>query len=386
MKRITAVIVLLAAAVAAFPGRPAAGRIKVVTTFSDLASITKAITGDLADVESLSSGNQDPHFVPPKPSLALKLKDADMLVTTGFDLELWLAPLQDKARNRRIVDGAPGFVAVAPGIDVLQKPTSLSRSEGDVHIMGNPHIQTSPLNWKPISENILIGLKRVDPANAATYEANQKAFVEKMYRAMFGDRLVEMFGGDRLGDMLRGGTLFEFLGNEYEGKKLEAMLGGWVAKAMPFRGLEVISYHKNWAYFARDFGLTVVGYIEPKPGIPPTPRHVEETIRLIEDRGIRVMLVATHFEKKKPMAIARKTGIAAVFLPLSVGAVPGVDDVFELVDYWIESIDAAVSESGAAGGGGSAGGNGAGRNRGAGGAEAGGGGDGTDNSAPAAER
>ena len=342
MKRIFTAILLIAATALTWQGASAADRITVVTTFSDFASIAKEITGDLAVVENLSHGDQDPHFVPPKPSLALKLKDADMLVSTGFDLELWLATLQDKARNREIMDGAQGYVTVSPGIKVLQKPKTLSRSEGDVHIMGNPHFHTSPLNWKQISENILIGLRRVDPANTGIYEVNQKAFVDRMYRAMFGDDLVDMFGGKRLEDLLRAGTLFEFLNNEYEGEKLATKLGGWVARAMPFRGMEVVAYHKNWAYFAKDFGLTVFGYIEPKPGIPPTPRHVEKTIKLISDRDIDMMLVATYFEKRKPMTIARKTGIEAIFLPLSVGAIPEASDVFSLVDYWIDSINAAV--------------------------------------------
>ncbi len=320
----------------------ASEKIKVVTTFSDLASITHEIAGDLADVEYLSYGDQDPHFVPPKPSLALKLKEADMLVSTGFDLELWLVPLQDKARNRKIMDGAIGFITVSPGIEVLEKPTSLSRSEGDVHIMGNPHVHTSPLNWKQISENILIGLRRVDPQDAEIYEANQKAFVDKMYRALFGDDLVEIFGGEQLDALLRAGTLFDFLDREFQGEKLVVRLGGWIKKAMPFRGMEVIAYHKNWAYFARDFGLVVIGYIEPKPGIPPTPRHVEQTIQLIKDRNVNVMLVATHFEKRKPTTISQKTGITALFLPLSVGAIPEVTDCFSLVDYWIDQINKAV--------------------------------------------
>lgn len=323
----------------------AAGKIKVITTFSDFACITEAITGELAEVEYLSYGDQDPHFVPPKPSLALKLKNADMLVSTGLDLEIWLATLQDKARNRKIMDGAEGFITVSPGIEVLQKPQTLSRTEGDVHIMGNPHFHTSPLNWIPISENILIGLTRVDPANAGIYETNRDAFVEKVFTSMFGPELVGIFGGDRLAELLRAGTLFEFLENDYQGNKLADLLGGWLKEALPFRGMEVIAYHKNWAYFAKDFGLTVCGYIESKPGIPPTPKHVEKTIALIRDRNIRVMLVASYFEKRKPNMISQKTGIQALFLPLSVGAVPEVTDCFSLVDFWIARINDAIRDN-----------------------------------------
>jgi ABC-type Zn uptake system ZnuABC Zn-binding protein ZnuA len=177
-------------------------KVKVVTTFSDFACIAKYIAGDLADVEHLSQGDQDPHFVAPKPSLAMKVKSADLLISTGCDLEMWLATLQDKARNKKVMDGAPGFVTVSPGIEILQKPeNAVSRSEGDVHVLGNPHFHTSPINWIKISENILIGLKRVDAPNAAIYEANQKIFVDKVHRAFFGDQIVELFGAEQLQEL-----------------------------------------------------------------------------------------------------------------------------------------------------------------------------------------
>ena len=312
----------------------AADKIKVVTTFSDYAAIVKELAGDLVEIESLSFGDQDPHFVAPKPSLALKLKAADMLVYSGMDLEMWLTTLQDKARNRKVMDGAVGFVTVNTGIEILQKPTSFSRSEGDVHVTGNPHFQTSPMSWISISENILIGLKRNDPDNAAVYEANQQAF----YESMFGTELVEMFGGDQLKTMLHNGTLFDFLDREFQGAKLIDKLGGWLKKALPIRGINLIAYHKNWAYFVKDFGMTVLGYIEPKPGIPPTPRHVETMINLIEDTGVDIMLVASYFEKRKPTTISERTGIQAIFLPISVDAQPEVPDNFALVDFWIDQI------------------------------------------------
>jgi len=321
----------------------AADKIKVVTTFSDFASITRHLAGDLAEVEHLSHGDQDPHFVAPKPSLAMRVKKADLLISTGCDLEMWLATLQDKARNKKVMDGAKGFVTVSPGIEILQKPeNAVSRSEGDVHVLGNPHIQTSALNWIKISENILIGLKRVDPAHAAVYEANQKAFVDRVQRAFFGEALIDLFGAEQLEALFEAGTFFEFLENDYEDGKLIDLLGGWLKKAMPFRGMEVIAYHKNWAYFVKDYGMTVLGYIESKPGIPPTPKHVESTIAMIKDRGVDLMLVASYFEKRKPTTIAQKTGIKALFLPVSVGAVPQADDVFTLMDFWIDQINASI--------------------------------------------
>ena len=326
---------------------PLHSQVKVVTTFSDFALIAEEIGGNNVEADYLSHGDQDPHFVPPKPSLALKLQDADLLISTGLDLEMWLTTLQDKARNKQIMDGAIGFITASPGIQILEKPEmgSLSRSEGDVHVLGNPHIQTSPINWKKISQNILIGLKRVDPESALFYEKNQKDFVRRVDNAMFGEALVELFGGDQLEELLLAGTLFDFLENSYLDGKLIDLLDGWLKEALPFRGKEIIAYHKNWSYFARDFGLHVLGYIEPKPGIPPTPRHVEQTIQLIQDRDIDLMLVASYFEKRKPNTIAQKTGIRPLFLPVSVGAIPEAMDPFSLMNYWIHQIKQALSET-----------------------------------------
>ena len=315
------------------------GTIKVVTSFSDYASIAEEIGGDKVTVEYLSHGDQDPHFVPPKPSLALKLKDADLFVTTGLDLEAWATTLLDKARNKNIMDGAVGYVTAYSGIELLQKPTTaLSRTEGDVHIYGNPHIQTGPLNWKVISENILIGLKKVDPENSDYYEQQQQAFVDKVDRNLFGDELVDLIGGETLSDLLQAGTLFDFLEKEYEGEKLIDKLGGWLWEALPFRGKKVIAYHKNWAYFMKDFGLHVMEYIEPKPGIPPSAKHVKNVVDKIKVQNIELMIIATYFERNSARMIEERTGIRAVFLPISVGGVPEASDNFKLVDYWISEI------------------------------------------------
>lgn len=321
-------------------------KLNVVTTFSDFASIVKEIGGDKVTVEYLSQGDQDPHFVAPKPSLALKMKKADLFILTGMDLEVWASTLLDKARNKKIMDGAVGYVTVYEGLDILEKPTgSISRADGDVHISGNPHFHTSPANWPVIAGNILIGLKKVDPGNAEYYDDRFAQFVDKVDRSLFGDELVDLLDGERLRELMIAGRLFDFLDKEYQGAKLVDRAGGWLKKTEAFRGAEVVAYHKNWAYFARDFGMKVIGFIEPKPGIPPTPKHVENTVKLIKDRGVDVMLVASYFEKRKPSTIAQKTGIEALFLPLSVNAIPEVTDNFALVDYWINEINRALGAS-----------------------------------------
>ncbi len=315
-----------------------AKKLKIVTTFSDYAAIAKEIVGDKADVESLSHGDQDPHFVPPKPSLAKKLQKADMFVTTGLDLELWAPTLLDKARNARIMDGAVGYVTASPGVQVLEKHKSFSRTEGDIHVMGNPHIQTSALNWAAISENILIGLKRNDPENAGFYEQRRNEFVDRVYRSFFGDQLVELFGGETLAKMTIAGTIDEFLNKEYRGKKLYDLLGGWMKEMAPLRGAKIIAYHPNWSYFVRDYGLDVVDFVEPKPGIPPSARHVQDVVKKIKKQNIKLMLVASYFEKKTPHMIEKRTGIKAVVLPLSVGGNSDVPDNFTTMDYWVEKV------------------------------------------------
>ena len=315
------------------------GQIEIICSFSDYAKITEYITGDKANISHIANGEQDPHFVAPKPSYAMMLANADMWITTGMDLEVWSTILLDKARNRKIMDGEIGFVSVSDGVSILHKVDKVDRTEGDIHLMGNPHITTGPMNWKNIAMNITIGLNKVDPSNSSFYEANYEAFIDKVDRALFGDELVDMFGGETLTNLLKNNTLFDFLENDYLGEKLISKLGGWLKKALPFRGKKVVAYHKNWVYFTSTFGLNIVGYIEPKPGIPPSAKHVQNMIEKIKEQEIKLMLVASYFEKKSPQMIEEKTGIKALYLPLFVEGIQGIDNNFELIDYWIDQIN-----------------------------------------------
>jgi ABC-type Zn uptake system ZnuABC Zn-binding protein ZnuA len=317
--------------------------ISVVTSLPGYASLAEFIGGDLVAVESIALGNQDAHFVQPKPSYALKMAKADLFVTTGLDLELWVPTLLDKARNRNIFEGAAGYVSAATDVPLLEKPeTNPDRAMGDVHIYGNPHIHTGPLNAKIIAQNILIGLKKVAPEHAAVFEASYAAFVDRLDRSLFGAELVDLFGGEVLAKMLTSNTLIGFLeAKEYGGEKLINKLGGWLKRAMPLRGQKVICYHKDWIYFTRTFGLEIVDYIEPKPGIPPTAKHVKEVIEQIANQKLQVMIVANYYERSSPNMIAERTGIKAVFVPLDVGGESGVNTYFDLIDYWIDKLNEA---------------------------------------------
>ncbi len=254
---------------------PAAPPVKVVTSLTTYASIAREIVGDRGVVSSIAVGDENPHYVQPKPSFVPTLAQADLFVTTGLDLELWVPALLDKANNPKITEGGPGYVAAYAGIQLLDVPASLSRAQGDIHVYGNPHIWTDPLNAAIIARNILTGLKRVAPQDADYFTAREKDFEDRIYRALFGDELVKLLGGPSLADLDRQGKLFNFLSQQqYQGAPLSNRLGGWLKQGLPFRGKLVACYHKEWDYFSREFQVTCFDYIEPKPGIPPTPRHV----------------------------------------------------------------------------------------------------------------
>jgi ABC-type Zn uptake system ZnuABC Zn-binding protein ZnuA len=316
--------------------------IKVVTTIQDYAAIARDIGGERVEVEAIVSGNADAHFIKPKPSYAIMLKEADLFVSTGLDLELWAPVLVNKSGNRSIVDGAEGYVAASHGVDLLEKPTSMDRSAGDVHIYGNPHITTSPINVSTIARNIATGLCKVDAEGCDAYKANLEKFNDRLARHLYGDRLLETLGVETLDSLARNGRLVPFL----EEHGLLDELGGWLGEAMPFRGQKLVCYHKNWVYFTTLFGLSVVDYVEVKPGIPPTARHVADLVERIQDEDIRVLLTANYFERRKPELIAERTGIVPVVVPMFVGGEPGVDSYFDVVDLWISRLGAAYAEAG----------------------------------------
>ena len=320
--------------------------VKVVTSLTTYAAIAREIVGDRGQVNSIAVGDENPHYVQPKPSFVPLLAEADVFVTTGLDLELWVPALLDKAGNSKVTEGAPGYVAAYSGIQLLDVPSSYSRSQGDIHVFGNPHIWTEPLNGVQIARNILTGLKRVSPENATYFTAREKDFEDRVYRALYGDELVTILGGQTLSDLDRQGKLFDFLSQRrYKGAPLADRLGGWLKQGQIFRGKEMACYHKEWDYFSREFGIPCVDYIEPKPGIPPTPKHVRELIDLMQQRHVRVLLSPGYFDHNQIRQVAERTGAKAVIVPSNVGGAPGVNTFVDLIGNIVTSLAQAFSDT-----------------------------------------
>jgi ABC-type Zn uptake system ZnuABC Zn-binding protein ZnuA len=334
---------LALAAALAGPPRPAAP-LKVVTSLTTYGAIAREIVGDKGTVTSIAQGDEDPHFVQPKPSFVAVLRNADLFVTTGLDLELWVPPLLDRAGNRKVSEGGPGYVTAYTGIHLLEVPASLSRSEGDIHQDGNPHIHTDPVNGIIIARNILTGLQRVSPENAAYFTQREQDFEQRVLEATMGPALVGILTAPVAYSLLNSDNsqkLFDFLEQKsYQGKPLLDRLGGWLKTSETFRGKEMACYHKEWAYFSNRFKVTCAEYIEAKPGIPPTPGHVQEVIALMKQRKIPVLFASNYFDRNQIQLVAQRTGARPVIVPENTNGAPGVNTYFDLMNTWVNDLAA----------------------------------------------
>jgi zinc/manganese transport system substrate-binding protein len=289
---------------------PAEATLSVVTTTPDLAAIAREVGGDKIKVESLARGTQDPHFVDAKPSFILKLNRADLYVKRGLELEVGWAPvLENASRNPRIFGGT-GFVDCSVGIPKLEIPPAGmdSRALGDVHPLGNPHYQRDPVNGKTIAKNIVDGLIRVDPDNQDYYEK-------------------------RLADFDR---------------RIDERLAGWQRQLAPYRGATIVQYHKDWEYFAGRFGLQIVGEMEPKPGVSPSPAHIARLIGLMRSQHVKVLLKEPYYPDNLTHVVSEKTGATVLTLPESPGGVSGTDDYFSFIDYIVKEVADALAKAGGA--------------------------------------
>ena len=317
------------------------GKIFVVSTLTDYAAIAREIGGDRVKVAAIAEGDEDPHFVRPKPSYAQKLARADLFVTTGLDLELWAPSIIDRSQNANIREGQVGYVAVSDGLNMLEIPAIVDRSQGGVHVYGNPHIHTSPINAKVAATNIAIGLKKVDPDGEDYYANRLKQFKQQIDERLFGENLIKILGAKTLTRLAQSGNLIPFIkAKEFKGTKLIDRLGGWLKDMMPLRGKKIVTYHKNWIYFTELFGFEVIGEVEPKPSIPPSPRDVENLIEMMKKLDVKVVLAANYYSEQKINKICSSVDATPVIVPLSVKGAPKIRTYFDLIDNWVSMLKA----------------------------------------------
>ncbi|WP_456427050.1 metal ABC transporter substrate-binding protein [Rhodocaloribacter sp.] len=294
---------LLALLLAAAGPAHAQKKLKVVTTLPDLKNITEFVGGDRVEVFSIATGYQNPHFVDPKPSYILKLSRADMYVTVGLDLAVgWEPPLLNSARNDKILKGAPGYVDASVNVPLLQVPASVSREQGDIHIYGNPHYWLDPSIGKIIARNIFDGLVRLQPESKAYFAENLRRFEDRV----------------------------------------DVKIAEWEARMRPYRGTKIIAYHNQWPYFVRHFGLEIVDFLEPKPGIPPTPSQLAKVIRTMQAQGLKVIIISPYYKPDAANLVARKVDGKVVTLASSVGAFKEVKTYFDLFDYNVDRLIEAL--------------------------------------------
>ena len=288
-------------------GAHAQEKVRVVTTLPVFAELVKAIGGDLVEVTAVATPLQDPHFVDAKPSYILAASRADLFVVAGMDLEVgWEPLLREGSRNAAIQIGGPGYVDASAHVQKLGVPTGrLDRSRGDVHPYGNPHYWLDPLNAVPLTADIALALTRVDPRNAGTYNDRRRAFLATLERRM----------------------------------------ADWRGRMAPLDGTPVVSYHESWEYFARRFGLEIVGTLEPKPGIPPSPSHLAQLMDRMRARDVKLILQEPYYEDDNPALVARETGARIVELPNQPQ--PG-QDYFAFVDALVDRVTAAARSAGGA--------------------------------------
>lgn len=294
LMRCATVGLLLAAA------SPAAAALKVVATTEDLASLTREVGGDRVTVEALARGYQDPHFVEPKPSFILKLHGADLLVLVGRELEIgWLPPLVQQSRNAKIQPGGRGYLDASLTATILEIPTGqITRAMGDVHPQGNPHYWLDPGNGRRIAKALQAKLTELSAADGPYF-------------------------AQRFADFDR---------------RLTEAEKRWDAAMAPYRGRKVVTYHRSWPNFTDRFGLDVIGYVEPKPGIPPSPGHTLDLVQEMKRQGIKVIIVEPYFDLKTPNAVARDTGATVLVLAPSVGGVKEATDYIKVFDYNVRQL------------------------------------------------
>lgn len=333
--RIFMLIGLLLSSVGAATSEP----LRIVATVPDLGELSRAVGGDKVQVKVLAKPTEDPHFVDPKPSFVKALNQADLYIQLGLDMETGWAPvLLKNARNPEVLPGRRGYLDTSVAISPLGVPlVPVDRSFGDVHPLGNPHYLTDPIEGLRVARVIRDRLIELRPAEAAYFKQRYAEFAERLARALVGSELAKRYGVEgveKLARLQERGKLPAFLERQGE---LE-LLGGWLGETSHHYGVLGVADHKMWPYFARRFGIQIVGHLEPKPGIPPSTRHLRELIAMMKAEDVNLVLTSVYYDTRHARFISENTGATLLSMAHQVGARKGTEGYLEMVDYNVRRV------------------------------------------------
>jgi ABC-type Zn uptake system ZnuABC Zn-binding protein ZnuA len=312
----------------------------VCATVPELGSLAKEVGGDPVRLSIFAKGAEDPHFVEAKPSFIKTLSECDLYVQVGLDLESGWAPvLLQNARNAKILPGAPGYLDASSVITPIEVPTApVDRSMGDVHPFGNPHYLSDPLNGLKVAALLRDKFSELRPSDAQYFSDRYTNFRQQLETALVGESLSKKYESEKLALLFEHGKLDEFLRSQGDA----ASLGGWLALMSRHFGAKVIADHNMWPYFARRFGLTVIGYLEPKPGIPPSTAHLNSLVQTMKGSGVKVVLAAAYYDPRYARFVAENTGARVTTMANQAGARPGTEAYLSMVDYNVRQVAAAL--------------------------------------------
>jgi ABC-type Zn uptake system ZnuABC Zn-binding protein ZnuA len=342
MKRITTALLALALCILINESATSQARkLKIVTTLNYLRYIAQEVGGDKVEAQALANPQQDPHYVTPTPRMNETANGADLFIENGLSLDLWAKNVIDASGNPRIQPGSPGHLIATINVPIKELPTEVSRSWGDIHPQGNPHVWLDPLNIRIIADNIAKRLTELDRTNEIYYAQHLAKFKYDLDCSMFGEDLVKALG-KKGGDILTRKTLNDELDSWLQSKGLTSKLGGWMNEARTLRNLKVVSYHKTYVYFADRFGLNIVSELEEKPGIPPAPQRRDAIVDEIMRDGVKVILNDNFYSREAADYVASKTGAKVIITYLDVAAAEDVGTYDKLISRLVESISAAA--------------------------------------------
>ena len=321
----------------------ASSPLKAVATVPELGSLLYEVGGDRVEVTVFGKGTEDPHFVEAKPSFVKALSQADLYAQIGMGLEGGWAPvLLKNAGNASIQPGAWGYLDASTVITPLDVPTgSVDRSMGDVHPSGNPHYLADPLNGLKVAGLIRDKLSELRPEQRPYFEQRFQAFRQRLGMAMVGETLAQKYEYEKLAMLYEYGKLADFLKQQGD----DGQLGGWLGMMLPYYGTKVVADHNAWPYFARRFGIDIVGFLEPKPGIPPTTKHLNELVNTMRADRVKLVIGVPYYDPRHAQFMSRHTGATVVNMAHQVGARPGTDDYIGMIDYNVRSLFAVLREA-----------------------------------------